>query len=234
MNNIVTDIKFDNVLKELRIKFEQYPSYDYIFYLNGNILDEYLIDEYEIIIKPLYYYFTSMTEMNILIVKTGDNIINVKLPSYSIEQTRARFKLVDILLYDDYFISFDKLFTDDINEIREYDLMRESDLGVLVYNDLAIFQGIENILNTSKGEKLFDMEFGSSFNELVFSKDEDFDPEELKKEISNSINRYEQRVMTKPELIEVLQYDNAIHVSITVVKNSTKEPLTYSRVFTNT
>lgn len=230
----ITQVIYNNLSKRLEVSFSEMIDYNTAFFLNGHLIDDYNIENNTALITPMYYYFTSVTENNLLMVKHDDTLIEFSSNLSPTQPKRFSFKLIDILQYPDYYISFETLFQDDISEIFAYDIMRETDNGVMVYNDLAIYQGIENILNTTKGEKLFDIEFGTSFNEILFNRQEIIDEEALKNEIAEAINRYELRCMTKPELISLEQIDNYLKLTIVVVKNSTKEPLTYSRVFSNT
>lgn len=70
----------------------------------------------------------------------------------------------------------------------------EEDLEVLV-DFQAIFQGVSNVINTKKRERLFNLDFGIELEEELFETIDDATSFDLLRIISNAIAQFEPRVI---------------------------------------
>ena len=61
-------------------------------------------------------------------------------------------------------------------------------------NENAIARAVRNIVLTTPGEKLFDPDFGSSVNEILFENVDEITAVSIQDEIRNCFNNYEPRV----------------------------------------
>ena len=61
-------------------------------------------------------------------------------------------------------------------------------------NENAIARAVRNIVLTTPGEKLFDPDFGSSVNEILFENVDEITAVSIQDEIRNCLNNYEPRV----------------------------------------
>tara|TARA_B100000287_G_scaffold421034_1_gene461195 strand:- start:66 stop:467 length:402 start_codon:yes stop_codon:yes gene_type:complete len=74
-------------------------------------------------------------------------------------------------------------------------------------NENAIARSVRNIILTNPGEKIFDPNFGSNVNNILFETVDDITAVSIQDEIENSLKNYEPRV----EILNVLvdpDYDN--------------------------
>lgn len=64
-----------------------------------------------------------------------------------------------------------------------------------VVNETAIRRSISNILRTKKGERVFNIDFGTSLQKYLFSVADALTEAEINKEVYETIKRYEPRVV---------------------------------------
>ena len=65
---------------------------------------------------------------------------------------------------------------------------------ITLKNENAIARAVRNIVLTTPGEKLFDPDFGSSVNEILFENVDEITAVSIQDEIRNCLNNYEPRV----------------------------------------
>ena len=65
---------------------------------------------------------------------------------------------------------------------------------IALKNENAIARAVRNIVLTTPGEKLFDPDFGSSVNEILFENVDEITAVSIQDEIRNCLNNYEPRV----------------------------------------
>ena len=82
-------------------------------------------------------------------------------------------------------------------------------------NENAIARAVRNIVLTSRGEKIFDPNFGSNVNEILFENIDEISASSIQDEIENSLKNYEPRVEIENVYVDP-NYDlNQFDVTIT-------------------
>ena len=90
-------------------------------------------------------------------------------------------------------------FTDDVSAVK---------------NESAIKQAIKNLILTTPGEKLFQPDFGSKVNNLLFEPLDPFTADALEEEIINTIKQHEPRVQLENVFVTHVYEGNKINITI--------------------
>lgn len=90
-------------------------------------------------------------------------------------------------------------FTDDVSAVK---------------NESAIKQAIKNLILTTPGEKLFQPDFGSKVNNLLFEPLDPFTADALEEEIINTIKQHEPRVQLENVFVTPVYEGNKINITI--------------------
>lgn len=96
----------------------------------------------------------------------------------------------------------------------------------LSYDNQAIIRSLRNILLTKKFEKLWNPEFGSNIDILLFENISSVTASALEKEISVAISNYEPRVNMKSVLVTPYIDRNAYDVTLTFYIANATQPTT--------
>jgi phage baseplate assembly protein W len=96
----------------------------------------------------------------------------------------------------------------------------------LSYDNQAIIRSVRNILLTKKFEKLWNPEFGSNIDTLLFENISSVTASALEKEISVAISNYEPRVNMKSVLVTPYIDRNAYDVTLTFYIANATQPTT--------
>jgi phage baseplate assembly protein W len=96
----------------------------------------------------------------------------------------------------------------------------------LSYDNQAIIRSVRNILLTKKFEKLWNPEFGSNIDTLLFENISSVTASALEKEISVAISNYEPRVNMKSVLVTPYIDKNAYDVTLTFYIANATQPTT--------
>jgi phage baseplate assembly protein W len=96
----------------------------------------------------------------------------------------------------------------------------------LSYDNQAIIRSVRNILLTKKFEKLWNPEFGSNIDILLFENISSVTASALEKEISVAISNYEPRVNMKSVLVTPYIDKNAYDVTLTFYIANATQPTT--------
>jgi phage baseplate assembly protein W len=96
----------------------------------------------------------------------------------------------------------------------------------LSYDNQAIIRSVRNILLTKKFEKLWNPEFGSNIDILLFENISSVTASALEKEISVAISNYEPRVNMKSVLVTPYIDRNAYDVTLTFYIANATQPTT--------
>lgn len=109
--------------------------------------------------------------------------------------------VVGINFVDDYMaIDVDNWIPiDDLKYAVDYSLQ---DVGKVDYNEIALRNSCLNIIMTKPTERFCDPDFGTEIPNLVFER-QSIDMEAVRTEIANKITKYEPRVVTFRDMIEV-------------------------------
>lgn len=96
----------------------------------------------------------------------------------------------------------------------------------LSYDNQAIIRSLRNILLTKKFEKLWNPEFGSNIDTLLFENISGVTSAALEKEISVAIANYEPRVNMKNVVVTPYIDRNAYDVTLTFYISNATQPTT--------
>jgi phage baseplate assembly protein W len=96
----------------------------------------------------------------------------------------------------------------------------------LSYDNQAIIRSLRNILLTKKFEKLWNPEFGSNIDTLLFENISSVTAAALEKEISVAIENYEPRVNMKNVVVTPYIDRNAYDVTLTFYISNATQPTT--------
>jgi len=96
----------------------------------------------------------------------------------------------------------------------------------LSYDNQAIIRSLRNILLTKKFEKLWNPEFGSNIDTLLFENISGVTAAALEKEISVAIANYEPRVNMKNVVVTPYIDRNAYDVTLTFYISNATQPTT--------
>ena len=96
----------------------------------------------------------------------------------------------------------------------------------LSYDNQAIIRSLRNILLTKKFEKLWNPEFGSNIDTLLFENISSVTAAALEKEISVAIENYEPRVNMKNVVVTPYIDRNAYDVALTFYISNATQPTT--------
>lgn len=96
----------------------------------------------------------------------------------------------------------------------------------LSYDNQAIIRSVRNILLTKKFEKLWNPDFGSNIDTLLFENISSVTASALEKEISVAISNYEPRVNIKSVLVTPYTDKNAYDVTLTFYIANATQPTT--------
>jgi uncharacterized protein len=96
----------------------------------------------------------------------------------------------------------------------------------LSYDDQAIIRSVRNILLTKKFEKIWNPDFGSNVDTLLFENISSVIASALEKEISVAISNYEPRVNIKSVLVAPYPDKNAYDVTLTFYIANATQPTT--------
>jgi phage baseplate assembly protein W len=110
----------------------------------------------------------------------------------------------------------------------DFTLKKRPVLGdiALSYDNQAIVRSLRNILLTKKFEKLWNPEFGSNIDTLLFENISGVTAAALEKEISVAISNYEPRVNMKSVLVTPYIDRNAYDVTLTFYIANATQPTT--------
>ena len=86
---------------------------------------------------------------------------------------------------------------------------------IALKNESAIARSVRNIVLTTPGEKIFDPEFGSSVNDLLFENVDEVSAIAIRDEIENSLKNYEPRIEISEVLVDPNYDDNQFDCTIT-------------------
>ena len=90
----------------------------------------------------------------------------------------------------------------------------------------AVKQAVKNLLLTSRGEKPFDVNYGSNLGSALFSLDTDFDPEYVQNIINDTIVNYEPRARVLSVSVKLKPDQNSIDATIEFQVVNTREIVT--------
>jgi phage baseplate assembly protein W len=96
----------------------------------------------------------------------------------------------------------------------------------LSYDNQAIIRSVRNILSTKKFEKLWNPDFGSNIDTLLFENISSVTAAALEKEISVAIENYEPRVNMKNVVVTPYIDKNAYDVTLTFYIANATQPTT--------
>lgn len=96
----------------------------------------------------------------------------------------------------------------------------------LSYDSQAIIRSIRNILLTKKYEKLFDPQFGSNIDALLFENISSITASALEKEISFALTNYEPRVSIQSVVVSSFPEKNGYSVTLTFYLINATQPTT--------
>ena len=96
----------------------------------------------------------------------------------------------------------------------------------LSYDNQAIIRSVRNILLTKKFEKLWNPDFGSNIDTLLFENISSVTASALEKEISVAISNYEPRVNLKNVVVTPYVDRNAYDVTMTFYIANATQPTT--------
>jgi len=79
-----------------------------------------------------------------------------------------------------------------------------------VKNETAISRAVRNLILTKKGERFFDLDFGTNVSNLLFENIGPFAADSIKDEIISAIRNYEPRVeiVNNDDIVVMPNYDN--------------------------
>lgn len=93
-------------------------------------------------------------------------------------------------------------------------------------NEDAVKRSIRNILQTNKGERLFNPTFGGNLRRLLFENISPVTESLLREQIELSINNFEPRARLIDVIVSGYPDDNAYNVSVIFSTINTTEPIT--------
>jgi phage baseplate assembly protein W len=96
----------------------------------------------------------------------------------------------------------------------------------LSYDSQAIIRSIRNILLTKRYEKLFDPQFGSNIDALLFENISSITASALEKEISFALTNYEPRVSIQSVVVSSFPEKNGYSVTLTFYLVNATQPTT--------
>jgi phage baseplate assembly protein W len=96
----------------------------------------------------------------------------------------------------------------------------------LSYDSQAIIRSIRNILSTKKYEKMFNPDFGSNLDVILFENISSLTASALQKEISVAISNYEPRVNMKSVDVSPYPEKNGYSVTLTFYLLNATRPTT--------
>ena len=96
----------------------------------------------------------------------------------------------------------------------------------LSYDSQAIIRSIRNILLTKRYEKLFDPQFGSNIDALLFENISSITASALEKEISFALTNYEPRVSIQSVVVSSFPEKNGYSVTLTFYLINATQPTT--------
>lgn len=96
----------------------------------------------------------------------------------------------------------------------------------LSYDSQAIIRSIRNILSTKKYEKMFNPDFGSNLDVILFENISSLTASALEKEISVAISNYEPRVNVKSVDVSPYPEKNGYSVTLTFYLLNATQPTT--------
>ena len=96
----------------------------------------------------------------------------------------------------------------------------------LSYDSQAIIRSIRNILSTKKYEKMFNPDFGSNLDVILFENISSLTASALQKEISVAISNYEPRVSMKSVDVSPYPEKNGYSVTLTLYLLNATQPTT--------
>jgi phage baseplate assembly protein W len=96
----------------------------------------------------------------------------------------------------------------------------------LSYDSQAIIRSIRNILSTKKYEKMFNPDFGSNLDVILFENISSLTASALQKEISVAISNYEPRVNMKSVDVSPYPEKNGYSVTLTFYLLNATQPTT--------
>ncbi len=87
----------------------------------------------------------------------------------------------------------------------------------LLYDIASLYQAIDNLLNTKRGERLFRPEYGLDLEDELFELTDKYTDDLILKEIIDSINLNEPRITVDSKNCELVRYpdDNMYKIYIT-------------------
>jgi phage baseplate assembly protein W len=90
-----------------------------------------------------------------------------------------------------------------------------------VINEVAIKRSISNLIRTKKGTRPFNPEYGCDISNYLFSYEPGFSEYNLRKEITDAINRHEPRVSVNE--VDIKFEENGISLNIQyIIKNTNR------------
>ena len=116
------------------------------------------------------------------------------------------------IVYRDFLPSF--MFNDDTNDIN------------IIDNEVAVKQSIINILLTNVGERLFNPNFGSEINKMLFENVTPQTSQTLAKLIQTAIENFEPRAQLHEVQCTPSPDENAYAVTVTFSTINRTEPIT--------
>ena len=87
-----------------------------------------------------------------------------------------------------------------------------------IINEVAIKRSIMNLIKTKKGTRPFNPEYGCDISNYLFSYEPGFTEYNMKKEITNAINKYEPRVSIDEVDITFEEYGITLNIQY-IIKN---------------
>lgn len=87
-----------------------------------------------------------------------------------------------------------------------------------IINEVAIKRSIVNLIKTKKGTRPFNPEYGCDISNYLFSYEPGFTEYNMKKEITDAINKYEPRVSINEVDIKFEEYGITLNIQY-IIKN---------------
>jgi phage baseplate assembly protein W len=128
--------------------------------------------------------------------------------------TNINVRPVSNEFYSDFYADFDK-------HPDKNDLLKHT-------NDESIKRSIKNILQTNRGERLFNPTFGSNIRKLLFENISPVTESLIREQVETSINNFEPRAKLIDVVVSGYPDDNAYNITVVFSTLNTIDPIVLS------
>lgn len=104
------------------------------------------------------------------------------------------------------------IYYEDITKIGK-DFTGKKDIAILT-NEQSVLESLNNILTTEPGQRVMEPLFGCPLQQYVFEPIDAFTTVSLRNTITNSINKYENRIDNLAVSVEPLEDDSSYNINI--------------------